>query len=216
MTYLCPSIGSVVSVVTRYRDPASLTGEYRYNHYTNVPVVDKDPWTQPGEFCIPADNEPYITKRTIHVDNVFELVVHGNVADTATETGTTFVKVEGGKGQTYTVTLVNGIAKSCECLGFQYRKACRHLKEAMGDKPVSAKPAKQKKVRKAATKPLITTPVHGKTKADAVRFIISNFKQKGVTDPTDATVIHYVMSACGFKRALAIAYLKNNWSKVNA
>ncbi len=143
MSYLCPAIGSVISVVTRYRDPASLTGEYRYNHYDNVPVVEKDPWTQPGEFCIPADNEPYITKRTIHVDNVFEMVVHGNVADTATETGTTFVKVAGGKGQTYTVTLVNGIAKSCECLGFQYRKACRHLKEAMGE-TATPKPAKAK------------------------------------------------------------------------
>ncbi len=190
MSYLCPAIGSVISVVTRYRDPASLTGEYRYNHYDNVPVVEKDPWTQPGEFCIPADNEPYITKRTIHVDNVFEMVVHGNVADTATETGTTFVKVAGGKGQTYTVTLVNGIAKSCECLGFQYRKACRHLKEAMGE-TATPKPA-----------------------ADAVRFIIGNFKKQGVTDCMDATVIHYVMSACGFKRALAVAYLKNNWSKV--
>jgi hypothetical protein len=211
MSYLCPAIGSVISVVTRYRDPASLTGEYRYNHYDNVPVVEKDPWTQPGEFCIPADNEPYITKRTIHVDNVFEMVVHGNVADTATETGTTFVKVAGGKGQTYTVTLVNGIAKSCECLGFQYRKACRHLKEAMGE-TATPKPAKAKKAAK--TVPTAPVKVQGKTKADAVRFIIGNFKKQGVTDCMDATVIHYVMSACGFKRALAVAYLKNNWSKV--
>jgi hypothetical protein len=222
MSYLCPAIGSVVTVVTRYRDPTSLTGEdYRYNRYENVPVVDKDPWTKPGEFCIPADGEPYITKRTIHVDYVTELTVHGTTAEMAANTGTTFVKVPGSKGQTYTVTVVNGVAKSCECAGFVYRKHCRHLAEATGEKTMTETktaptPAPTTTAPKQARKPRAAAPAKKRTKAVVVRDLIRLHKEAhgAQSDAKSNDLINQVCTVVGFSRQLARAYIKANWSKV--
>jgi hypothetical protein len=242
MTYLCPPIGSVVTVVTQYRDAhyQNPTG-FKQNRYERVPVVAKDAWTKPGEFCIPADNEPYITKRTIHVDNVVELVVHGSTAEIATETGTTFVTVPGSKGKEYTVTLVNGVAKSCECAGFTYRKHCRHLAEASGEKTMTnpIRPTLEplmelppvpsleeiEKLRAAPRKPRKATPAKkakkptrtkAPTTAVQVRQLIRQHKDfyGEASDPKNNGLITEICTKVGFSRQLARAYIKANWSKV--
>ena len=38
--------------------------------------------------------------------------------------------VTGSKGNEYTVKLQNG-EYSCECVGFQYRKDCKHIKQCI-------------------------------------------------------------------------------------
>ena len=40
------------------------------------------------------------------------------------------VKVSASKSGTYTVRVEGGVAMFCDCKGFQFRKRCRHLKEA--------------------------------------------------------------------------------------
>jgi len=129
MTFQVPNPGAVVTVVTQYKDPyiGNPTG-YKRNRYERVVVLDKDARTTPSEFLIPAENEPYIDKRTINIENVVELVVHSG--DTApAKSDTRFVKVAGSKGNVYTVSVVKGVAKSCDCPGFQFRRNCKHLTE---------------------------------------------------------------------------------------
>lgn len=40
------------------------------------------------------------------------------------------VKIPASKGGSYKVLVINGIGKTCECKGFQFRNKCRHLQEA--------------------------------------------------------------------------------------
>lgn len=232
MTYKVPSIGALITVVTQYSDPyhGNPTG-IKQNRYERVPVVENDKWTQPGEFCIPADNEPYIDKRTINVSHVVELIVHGSAAELEASTGTTFVKVPGSKGQTYTVTVVNGTPKACECAGFVYRKHCRHLQEAIGEttmtKPKTVRPTLEPLMQLPPAPTLAaTTPAKPRkpraakapkrTKAFVVRDLIRLHKEAHgpQATPKDGDLINQVVAVVGFSRQLARAYLKANWSKV--
>lgn len=40
------------------------------------------------------------------------------------------VEIKASKGGSYKVIVENGIGKTCECKGFQFRGRCRHLQEA--------------------------------------------------------------------------------------
>jgi hypothetical protein len=44
------------------------------------------------------------------------------------DTSVKVVEVKGSKGNTYQVTLQDGVAQSCTCPGYQFRRDCRHLK----------------------------------------------------------------------------------------
>ena len=130
MTYSLPQVGDIITVTTRYKNHVIGCGEWNETIYEKVCVAPPFGWTKPNEFCIPAENELYITKRTISLDKVHELVVHeGNDAQGCTS-GTKFVRVPGSKGKIYTVTVVNGFGTECECLGYTYRRQCKHLKIA--------------------------------------------------------------------------------------
>jgi len=126
--FAVPQVGTVITVVTRYRDAYihSETG-WKDNVYKNVTVVKPDPWTKPDSFCIPAEDHPYLTKRTLSLDNVVDLTTHGKKGKAHTDSKTEFVEIAGSKGNTYTVTVVSGFGKSCICPGFTYRKQCKHL-----------------------------------------------------------------------------------------
>ena len=125
--YNRPNPGDVVTVATRYMSPL-LDKEFDNTVYENVKVIKPFPWCSTLEFCIPAENEPYITVRTINLKNVILLEILGRDT-TMSENGTNYVQVPGSKGNEYTVTIENGHGTGCECLGFQYRGRCRHLKE---------------------------------------------------------------------------------------
>lgn len=123
-----PKPGDVITVAVRYKNHILWReGEWDDRRYENVTVVPSDSWDKPDSFCIPAENHPYINKRSISLSNVIELVVNGQAGKVATQSETRFAHVKGSKGALYEVTIVGKHAKSCTCPGFTYRKHCKHL-----------------------------------------------------------------------------------------
>ena len=204
-----PKVGDVVTVTTQYPSNRA-DDETQDTTYENMPVIDPKSWTPPNSFCIPAEGEPFITFRTISMDNVISLTVEGKVGDVETNTSTEYKKVPGGQGKTYTVTLVNGVATTCECLGFQYRKQCRHLRIAMGEKPVNPRRETIKKAKRKAAAAKRKPRSNAPTKASVVRDLIRQNKGKH----NQAQVTDEVIKKLGMTRSLATTYVKNNWEKV--
>lgn len=128
--YALPQVGDIITVTTRYNEYVVDRGEFNDTTYENVCVAPSFAWTKPNEFCLPVDDEPFITKRTISLNNVHKLVVHKGSEAQANVSGTRFIKVPGSKGNEYTVTVLDGFGIECECLGFTYRRQCKHLKIA--------------------------------------------------------------------------------------
>lgn len=128
--YALPQVGDIITVTSRYTDPSIGGSEFSETTYEKVCVAPSFAWTRPNEFCIPAEGEPFITKRTISLNHVHKLVVHEGSEAQANVSGTRFVKVPGSKGNEYTVTVLDGFGIECECLGFTYRRQCKHLKIA--------------------------------------------------------------------------------------
>lgn len=149
--FLCPMIGSVVTVTTEYPDHYYLSDQkVKRETYENALVVKPFPWTKPGNFCIKAEEGSPIDVRTIALNSVVAMTVNNTDGVLGRRTGTKVVKVEGSKGDSYNVTVIDGIARTCDCLGFTYRKRCRHLKVAMGEKSEAEKVSKKQKKRAKA------------------------------------------------------------------
>lgn len=128
--FALPQVGDIITVTTRYKEHVIGRGKWNDTTYENVCVAPSFGWTKPNEFCLPADDEPFITKRTISLNHVHKLVVHKGSEAQANASGTRFIKVPGSKGNEYTVTVLDGFGIECECLGFTYRRQCKHLKIA--------------------------------------------------------------------------------------
>lgn len=123
-----PAPGDVITVVTRYKNNILWqTNEWDERRYENVTVVPSDKWDAPDSFCIPAENEPYITKRSIPLSKVVQLTVNGKIGKVSTTSATRFVNIEGSKGAIYELTVVGDHATTCTCPGYTYRKTCKHL-----------------------------------------------------------------------------------------
>ena len=75
-----------------------------------------------------GNNGPKFDTRVLHMENVTAI----NGVDVSNEDySVKEVKIPASKpGSTYTVQLEGGVGVSCECKGYQFRKTCRHLKEA--------------------------------------------------------------------------------------
>ena len=74
--FALPQVGDIITVTTRYKEHVIGRGKWNDTTYENVCVAPSFGWTKPNEFCIPADGEPFITKRTISLNAVHKLVVH--------------------------------------------------------------------------------------------------------------------------------------------
>lgn len=214
-----PTVGSIITVTTHYESKViGRTVEEDTTVYENVTVLPPQSWTPSGSFCIPAENEPFIKFRTIAIKNVTGLVIHeGSEADS--EHGTIVVPVAGSNDNVYSVVVTDGVAKSCDCKGFQYRGNCRHMRIATGETPVNPR-RETKKKRKVAKRKAVKT-IGKQTKADLVRAIIR--KRKAAMKSQNRETVGMVQEWCitdtvdkiGFKRGLAKSYVMNNWEKVN-
>jgi len=219
-----PTVGSTITVSTYYKSNViGRTVEDDTITYENVPVLPPQSWTPSGAFCIPAENEPFIKFRTIAIDKVVDLVIHeGSEADS--KHGTIVVPVAGSNDNVYSVVVTDGVAKSCDCKGFQYRGNCRHMRIATGETPVNPRRTTKKKkaTKKRVTKPGKHTVYKGKTsKAAQVRRMIFDAQSKRDTEYNKLIVariqdivIEQVIDQIGFKRGLAKSYVLNNWNKV--
>jgi hypothetical protein len=216
-----PTVGSTITVSTYYK--SHVIGRTKADDtttYENVPVLPPQSWTPSGSFCIPAENEPFIKFRTIAIDKVVDLVIHdGDTVDS--EHGTKVVAVAGSNDKIYSVVVTDGVAQSCDCMGFQYRRNCRHLRIAVDEKPVNPrrKTAKKKSKKKVAKRKTAAKRTGKGTKAEQVRDIIR--KRKSAMKNQKRETVALVQEWCitdtvdkiGFDRGLAKRYVMNNWEK---
>lgn len=131
MSFALPQVGDVITVTTYYNSNViGRSVEEDTTTYEKVQVIKPFDWTKPNAFCIPAEGEPFIKVRTISLKSVTDIVVHEGSDAVAAEGGTKFVYMPGSKGNEYMVTVVDGFGVECTCLGYTYRKQCKHLKLA--------------------------------------------------------------------------------------
>ena len=215
-----PTIGSTITVSTYHKSNViGRTEQDDTTTYENVPVLPNQQWTPSGAFCIPAENEPFIKFRTIAIGSVVDLIIHkGSTADR--KHGTIVVPVAGSNDNVYSVVVTDGVATSCDCKGFQYRRNCRHMRIATGETPVNPRrETKKKKTAKKIRKPVVRKG--NKSKAELVRELIADAQTKRDTEHNKLIVariqdivIEQVIDQIGFKRGLAKSYVLNNWNKV--
>ena len=96
-----------------------------YNLYTGV-VVPNPKWVGDDCLCFKTDDNPL---RIILKKNIVGLAQKVKEQVTKIQTWT----FEGSKGNKYTVTNDNG-RYDCSCLGFQFRRNCKHVVAAKGKK----------------------------------------------------------------------------------
>ena len=93
-------------------------------YYTGE-VIDNPRWCTQDQFCL-TTGDPKFPFRVIDKDRVF-----GAMRKKKTESKVKVVTVQGSKpGQSYLVT-VDGKNSSCTCVGFGYRRDCKHVREAL-------------------------------------------------------------------------------------
>lgn len=76
---------------------------------------------------IPSDNLPKFDTRVINMKNV--VAINGKPVEEYKESIQQFL-IPSSRGGNYSVRVENGVGKSCDCKGFQFRSRCRHLQEA--------------------------------------------------------------------------------------
>ena len=122
-----PNVGSVVRVTTKHID-SYLYAKNNFQYFTHEGTVIPSPsWVNNG-FAMTGND--HIKMRVISLDNIEKIeYITGKGQKAKAMGGIRVFKVKSkSKGSTYMVTLQNG-KFSCDCMGFQYRKACRHASE---------------------------------------------------------------------------------------
>jgi len=127
-----PPVNSIVSITTEHQ--SNLLGQtFDYAFYDEVKVCPSQKHDRPNTFRVTAADSMHIHERVINLSNVRILIVDGQqyIDDGTSNDEPIEVKVQGSKGQQYTVTVVGDVATKCTCKGYQFRNTCRHLAEAL-------------------------------------------------------------------------------------
>ena len=128
-----PQPGQVVTIISGHESYVLGQEGWVEERYEDVVVIASEKFDPHNtfRFLVP---ESRVQVRRIHMRNV-EKLISGNSTYKKIKprkaTNRTTKQVLSSKGQnSYTVVLEDGIAVSCTCPGFTYRRNCRHLKEA--------------------------------------------------------------------------------------
>lgn len=127
--YKKPAVGSIVRVVTRYKEHYYYaTNEWRDTEYVGRVVADK-PWQAPGSFELHTKNKEFPVS-TITLSSVIELesMDGKKVATEQIPAAPETWVVKGSRGDQYTVTRTDS-KYTCTCPGFVFRRNCKHIKE---------------------------------------------------------------------------------------
>jgi len=121
-----PNPGSVVEIETRdIFGPRMIPPQASVRRYIGT-VIKSYKWLTDREFCITGDDAWPV--RVINLGNVVRMdFISGDGHDVDTTNRTW--EVVGSRGDRYLVTR-DGSGWSCDCKGFQFRRSCRHIKEA--------------------------------------------------------------------------------------
>ena len=142
-----PTPGDIITVTTRHWSHVLGDEGWREHTFRNAQVLESDRFDPPMTFRIIileptcyADSR--VTERILAMKNVlsikngsttFKRKLHKEHPNNAPKTTTKAVKriISSSGDKHYDVLLENGVAVSCTCPGFHFRKTCRHLREAM-------------------------------------------------------------------------------------
>lgn len=126
-----PLVGSTVTVTTRFPESYYYSKEkWRYNTLTGR-VLRPEKWFRPNWFKIAVDDDRWPTP-IISLDNVVELTIDGEKSEEHdVSKSIRNVVVKGSKDNEYVVTIKDNTPVACTCPGFNFRKTCRHLREAV-------------------------------------------------------------------------------------
>ena len=120
-----PTVGSVVTVRTSYRQGASMVPPQPTFQVFEGKILPSYKWLTDREFCLSGDKDWPI--RVMSMDIVEDIqLVSGEFKEVKTDVET-FV-VAGSKGNKYTVTRSKQGWK-CTCPGFGFRSQCKHVTE---------------------------------------------------------------------------------------
>ena len=129
-TLSIPQVGSKVRVTTRYKDIYIYArNPYREQVYEGE-VVNPDKWMDTDSFKVFTGN-PDLPYSVISASNVSDVKYITGGAGRAVKSDVKTFSVKGSKGEVYTVTQT-GTRWSCSCVGFQFRRQCKHIKVKQG------------------------------------------------------------------------------------
>lgn len=128
-TQTIPSIGSVVSVVTKYRNIFLFTcKEQPFTYTKRVGKVVPNPKWLAADYVSVETGNPKHPVSMIKLSNIESLdIVSGGKVNFQE------FPVEGSKGKMYNVKK-SGDHYSCDCTGFQYHGSCKHIKLVKDDR----------------------------------------------------------------------------------
>jgi hypothetical protein len=124
-----PEIGKHLTVTTKY-DRKGFAANVTSTHTKSGVVIKSEHYDDPDTFRL-ATGDRSFPFSVVPLDHVTEILYEdGSKGETHTQKVITVsaweVKSDSRKGGSYTVTR-DGNHYSCTCLGFQYRKSCRHI-----------------------------------------------------------------------------------------
>ena len=122
-----PNVGAVVRVTTKYPE-SYLFSKEPFVYHTHEGTVIPVPFTTAKQtFAMTGDSTTKM--RVIDISYVEKIeFISGTGTAAASSRKARIFKVESkSKGRAYHVVFNNG-AFMCDCIGFQYRKSCRHMK----------------------------------------------------------------------------------------
>jgi hypothetical protein len=121
-----PLVGSVVQVTTKHPEIFYFSAEkYRLNTITGT-VLKSEKWMGPAQFSVATGN-PNFPVSIIDASNVHKLDVLTGSSKKITAQGDERVfKVHSKSTQKDYIVTVKGIKLQCTCVGFEYRKHCKH------------------------------------------------------------------------------------------
>lgn len=124
-----PTVGSQIRVTTRYKNHVLyIPGEYVEKTYVGT-VGSAHKFLAQNSFVLNTSNTPEFPRREIHLGNVINMeYLDGTTASKQQVSSDKIWTIKGSKGDVYTVTRSNN-QLSCSCVGFQFRKKCKHVTE---------------------------------------------------------------------------------------
>ena len=125
--FLHPKVGTKVRVTTRFPDTYFRAESPWKDEWLEGVVLPNHKLTNPNSFVLRVKCG-MVPIREINLKNVTDLVnLDGSVAEkSVVDNEIKTLQVKGSKGDEYLVTK-EGNKTTCTCVGFQYRKACKHL-----------------------------------------------------------------------------------------
>ena len=124
--FAIPAVGSKVRVTVLMEDP-SLFAKTRVKELVfDGTVLKSESWVRPTSFCMTGNKDHKVREIAIDMVGNIEYADGQTAAKVEVDSDVKIKQVPGSKpGSFYTVTKV-GNKVSCTCVGFQFRKRCKH------------------------------------------------------------------------------------------